>query len=146
MIQLNGDTFLCRGGFRPAEFKMMEIDPPEEEFCIIHCDGEPAKPEDEETMDECKTNTAPSPSWHEGEPSPLGSGSPLVFGRPLSPSGVFFGISGWKNNPPAASCDPSSNDLTSSVTSGIVPRLILPPSPLHGTFVRRVRAPFLRIR
>eukprot|EP01083_Nonionella_stella_P139422 425284_1 len=51
MIQLNGDTFLCRGGFRPAEFKMMEIDPPEEEFCIIHCDGEPVKPEDEETMD-----------------------------------------------------------------------------------------------
>eukprot|EP01083_Nonionella_stella_P080446 221105_1 len=53
-----GDTFLCRGGFRPVEFKVMEIDPPEEEFCIvapetiIHCDGEPVKREDEEKLDE----------------------------------------------------------------------------------------------
>jgi hypothetical protein len=34
-----------REGFRPVEFKVMEIDPTEQEFCIvapetvIHCDG-----------------------------------------------------------------------------------------------------------
>lgn len=75
-----GDTFLVRGGFRPVEFKVMEIDPPDEEFClvtrhvyilalaglvtlscaciqvapetIIHCDGEALKREDEERLDE----------------------------------------------------------------------------------------------
>lgn len=53
-----GDTFLVREGFRPVEFKVMEIDPVEEEFCIvapetvIHCDGEPVKREDEERLDE----------------------------------------------------------------------------------------------
>jgi transitional endoplasmic reticulum ATPase len=53
-----GDTFLVRGGFRPVEFKVMEIDPSTEEFCLvspettIHCDGEPLKREDEERLDE----------------------------------------------------------------------------------------------
>lgn len=53
-----GDTFIVRGSFRPVEFKVMEIDPPEEEFCIvapetiIHCDGEPLKREDEERLDD----------------------------------------------------------------------------------------------
>ena len=52
------DTFLFCGSFRPVEFKVMEIDPPEEEFCIvapeivIQCDGEPVKREDEEKLDE----------------------------------------------------------------------------------------------
>jgi len=53
-----GDTFIVRGGFRPVEFKIMEIDPTEEEYCIvapetvIHCDGDPVKREDEEKLDE----------------------------------------------------------------------------------------------
>jgi len=53
-----GDTFLVRGGFRSVEFKVMEIDPTEEEYCIvapetlIHCDGDPVKREDEERADE----------------------------------------------------------------------------------------------
>lgn len=53
-----GDTFLVREGFRPVEFKVMEIDPVEDEFCIvapetiIHCDGDPVKREDEERLDE----------------------------------------------------------------------------------------------
>jgi transitional endoplasmic reticulum ATPase len=53
-----GDTFIVRGSFRPVEFKVMEIDPVEEEYCIvapetiIHCDGEPLKREDEERLDE----------------------------------------------------------------------------------------------
>lgn len=53
-----GDTFLVREGFRPVEFKVMEIDPTENEFCIvapetvIHCDGEPVKREDEERLDD----------------------------------------------------------------------------------------------
>eukprot|EP01083_Nonionella_stella_P026068 71769_1 len=58
-----------------------------------------------------------SSGGHEGEPSPLGSRAPSVFGRPLSPSGAFLDISRSENNPPAAPCDPSSNGLTSSVTS-----------------------------
>jgi transitional endoplasmic reticulum ATPase len=53
-----GDTFLVRESFRPVEFKVMEIDPPNTEFCIvapetvIHCDGDPVKREDEERLDE----------------------------------------------------------------------------------------------
>jgi transitional endoplasmic reticulum ATPase len=52
-----GDTFLVRG-FRPVEFKVMEIDPPELEYClvapetVIHCDGDPVKRDDEEKLDE----------------------------------------------------------------------------------------------
>lgn len=53
-----GDCFLVRESFRPVEFKVMEIDPPENEFCIvapetvIHCDGDPIRREDEEKLDE----------------------------------------------------------------------------------------------
>jgi transitional endoplasmic reticulum ATPase len=53
-----GDTFIVRESFRPVEFKVMEIDPPNTEFCIvapetiIHCDGEPVKRDDEERLDE----------------------------------------------------------------------------------------------
>eukprot|EP00455_Lapot_gusevi_P031405 TRINITY_DN3404_c0_g1_i1.p1 TRINITY_DN3404_c0_g1~~TRINITY_DN3404_c0_g1_i1.p1 ORF type:complete len:814 (-),score=342.25 TRINITY_DN3404_c0_g1_i1:253-2694(-) len=53
-----GDSFLVRGGFRPVEFKIMEIDPPEEEYCIIapetiiHCDGDPVKRDDEGSASE----------------------------------------------------------------------------------------------
>jgi transitional endoplasmic reticulum ATPase len=53
-----GDTFIVRGSFRPVEFKVMELDPPEEEYCIvapetvIHCDGDPLKREDEERLDD----------------------------------------------------------------------------------------------
>lgn len=53
-----GDTFLVREGFRPVEFKVMEIDPPDTEFCIvapettIHCDGDPVKRDEEERLDE----------------------------------------------------------------------------------------------
>merc|ERR1719473_832562 len=51
-----GDLFLCRGGFRPVEFKVVEMDPGE--FVIvapdteIHCEGEPVKREDEEKLDD----------------------------------------------------------------------------------------------
>ena len=44
-----GDIFLCRGGMRPVEFKVIETDPAP--YCIvapdtvIHCDGEPIKRE-----------------------------------------------------------------------------------------------------
>ena len=47
-----------REGFRPVEFKVMEINPPENEFCIVapetlvHCDGDPVKREDEEKYEE----------------------------------------------------------------------------------------------
>lgn len=55
-----GDCFIVRGGFRPVEFKVMEIsvEPEGDEFCtvapetMIHCDGEPLKREDEERLDE----------------------------------------------------------------------------------------------
>jgi len=53
-----GDCFIVREGFRPVEFKVMEINPPENEFCIVapetlvHCDGDPVKREDEEKLDE----------------------------------------------------------------------------------------------
>merc|ERR1712084_115124 len=51
-----GDLFLCRGGFRPVEFKVVGVDPGE--FVIvapdttIHCEGEPVKREDEEKLDD----------------------------------------------------------------------------------------------
>jgi transitional endoplasmic reticulum ATPase len=50
-----GDTFLCRGGFRPVEFKVVETDP--EKCCIvgpqtlIFDEGDPIKREDEERAD-----------------------------------------------------------------------------------------------
>jgi len=56
-----GDYFLVRAGFRPVEFKVVEVevkDEPDEDVCIvapetmIHCDGDPIKREDEEAMDE----------------------------------------------------------------------------------------------
>lgn len=56
-----GDCFLCRGGFRPVEFKVVEVEVKEnedEDVCIvapetvIHCDGDPIKREDEEGMDD----------------------------------------------------------------------------------------------
>jgi transitional endoplasmic reticulum ATPase len=51
-----GDLFLCRGGFRPVEFKVVGVEPGE--FCIvapdttIHCEGEPINREDEERLDD----------------------------------------------------------------------------------------------
>jgi transitional endoplasmic reticulum ATPase len=53
-----GDTFLVREGFRPVEFKVMELDPSDQETIIIapettiHCDGEPVKRSEEEKLDE----------------------------------------------------------------------------------------------
>jgi len=53
-----GDTFLVKEGFRSVQFKVMEIDPQEQPFCIvepqtvIHCDGDPVKREDEEKLDD----------------------------------------------------------------------------------------------
>jgi transitional endoplasmic reticulum ATPase len=51
-----GDLFLVRGGFRPVEFKVVEVDPGEFVIVapdtIIHCEGEPVKREDEEKADE----------------------------------------------------------------------------------------------
>jgi transitional endoplasmic reticulum ATPase len=50
-----GDTFLCRGGFRPVEFKVVETDP--DKCCIvgpqtlIFDEGDPIKREDEERAD-----------------------------------------------------------------------------------------------
>jgi len=47
-----GDLFVCRGGMRAVEFKVVECDP--SPFCIvspdtrIHCEGDPIKREDEE--------------------------------------------------------------------------------------------------
>jgi transitional endoplasmic reticulum ATPase len=55
-----GDTFLVKEGFRSVQFKVMEIDPQEQPFCIvepqtvIHCDGDPVKREDEEKLDEVR--------------------------------------------------------------------------------------------
>merc|ERR1712137_1520094 len=49
-----GDTFLCRGGMRQVEFKVVDTDP--EPYCIvspetmIHCEGEAVKREDEEKL------------------------------------------------------------------------------------------------
>lgn len=51
-----GDLFLCRGGMRAVEFKVVETDP--EPACIvapdtmIHCEGDPIKREDEERLDD----------------------------------------------------------------------------------------------
>jgi transitional endoplasmic reticulum ATPase len=56
-----GDYFLVRGGFRPVEFKVVEVevkDHPEEDVCIvapetlIHCEGDPIKREEEEAKQE----------------------------------------------------------------------------------------------
>jgi transitional endoplasmic reticulum ATPase len=53
-----GDCFIVREGFRPVEFKVMEIDPPDTEYCVvepncvIHYDGDPVTREDEERLDE----------------------------------------------------------------------------------------------
>lgn len=53
-----GDTFIVREGFRPVEFKVMEIDPPDAEYCIVepNCeifyDGDPVRRDDEERLDE----------------------------------------------------------------------------------------------
>ena len=49
-----GDLFLVRGGMRAVEFKVVETDPAD--YCIvapdtvIHCEGEPIKREDEESL------------------------------------------------------------------------------------------------
>jgi len=51
-----GDHFLCRGGMRAVEFKVVEVDP--EPYCIvapdtmIFADGEPVKREEEERLDD----------------------------------------------------------------------------------------------
>jgi len=51
-----GDHFLCRGGMRVVEFKVVETDPAE--YCIvapstiIHCEGEPLKRDDEDRLSE----------------------------------------------------------------------------------------------
>eukprot|EP00761_Pharyngomonas_kirbyi_P011380 gb/GECH01011405.1/.p1 GENE.gb/GECH01011405.1/~~gb/GECH01011405.1/.p1 ORF type:complete len:796 (+),score=253.11 gb/GECH01011405.1/:1-2388(+) len=51
-----GDLFVCRGGMRAVEFKVVETEP--EPYCIvapdtvIHCEGDPIKREDEEKTDE----------------------------------------------------------------------------------------------
>jgi transitional endoplasmic reticulum ATPase len=53
-----GDCFIVREGFRPVEFKVMEIDPPDTDYCVvepncvIHYDGTPLTREDEERLDE----------------------------------------------------------------------------------------------
>ena len=53
-----GDTFIVREGFRPVEFKVMEIDPSDTDYCIVEpnceifCDGDPVKRSDEERLDE----------------------------------------------------------------------------------------------
>jgi transitional endoplasmic reticulum ATPase len=52
-----GDLFRVRGGMRSVEFKVMDIEPADAEYCIvspgteIFCDGEPVKREDEEKLD-----------------------------------------------------------------------------------------------
>lgn len=51
-----GDTFVCRGGMRAVEFKVIEVDPGD--YCVvapetvIHCEGDPVKRDDEEKLDE----------------------------------------------------------------------------------------------
>ena len=51
-----GDCFIVREGFKPVEFKVMEIDPPDTDYCVvepncvIHYDGTPLKREDEERL------------------------------------------------------------------------------------------------
>jgi len=50
-----GDTFTVRGNFRPVEFKVVEVDPPEygivTEKTMLFTEGEPIKREDEEAAD-----------------------------------------------------------------------------------------------
>ena len=52
---IKGNTFICRGGFKSVEFKVVETDP--EKCCIvgpqtvIFDEGEPIKREDEERAD-----------------------------------------------------------------------------------------------
>ncbi|KAL6064763.1 AAA ATPase cdc48 [Balamuthia mandrillaris] len=51
-----GDIFLVRGGMRAVEFKVCETEP--DEYCIvapdtiIHCEGEPIKRDEEDTLDD----------------------------------------------------------------------------------------------
>jgi transitional endoplasmic reticulum ATPase len=51
-----GDLFLCRGGMRAVEFKVVETDPAD--YCIvapdtsIHCEGDPVKREEEEKLND----------------------------------------------------------------------------------------------
>jgi transitional endoplasmic reticulum ATPase len=50
-----GDTFVVRGSFRPVEFKIVEVDPPEygivTEKTMLFTEGEAIKREDEEAAD-----------------------------------------------------------------------------------------------
>ena len=50
-----GDTFVVRGNFRPVEFKVVEVDPPEygivTEKTMLFTEGEPIKREEEEAAD-----------------------------------------------------------------------------------------------
>ena len=50
-----GDTFIVRGNFRPVEFKIVEVDPPEfgivNEKTQLFTEGEPIKREDEDAQD-----------------------------------------------------------------------------------------------
>ena len=50
-----GDTFVVRGSFRPVEFKIVEVDPPEygivTEKTMLFTEGEPIKREDDEAGD-----------------------------------------------------------------------------------------------
>jgi len=50
-----GDTFILRESFRPVEFKVMEVDPPEwgivTDQTLLFTDGEPIKREDEEAAE-----------------------------------------------------------------------------------------------
>jgi len=52
---MKGDTFTVRGNFRPVEFKVVEVDPPEygivTEKTLLFTEGEPVKREDEEAAD-----------------------------------------------------------------------------------------------
>ena len=51
-----GDTFICRGGMRAVEFKVVQVDP--EPACFVNgeteifCDGEPLSREDDDKMNE----------------------------------------------------------------------------------------------
>eukprot|EP00811_Abedinium_folium_P019374 NODE_2831_length_2137_cov_7.250746.p1 GENE.NODE_2831_length_2137_cov_7.250746~~NODE_2831_length_2137_cov_7.250746.p1 ORF type:complete len:573 (+),score=119.54 NODE_2831_length_2137_cov_7.250746:3-1721(+) len=51
-----GDLFLCPGGLRPVEFKVVGVDPGEFVIVapdtVIYCEGEPVKREDEERLDD----------------------------------------------------------------------------------------------
>jgi transitional endoplasmic reticulum ATPase len=47
-----GDTFTFRAAMKTVEFKVIEVDPPEDgivaQDTVIHCEGEPIQREDEE--------------------------------------------------------------------------------------------------